>query len=147
MWTRLPNELARSLRPLLLFAVLFIHFSMAIPHVNPSSGQDATVKNFLPMPFTTIHDPLPARDSIYIWSSLFAGVGSGALASVICAPLDVIRTQIQVYGEVVAGRKPRDIGMVQVLRDIIRTEGVKGCFRGLGATLITVPFFWGVYCE
>jgi hypothetical protein len=37
--------------------------------------------------------------------------------------------------------------MTQMLRDIIKTDGIRGCFRGLGATLVTVPTFWGVYCE
>ena len=31
-------------------------------------------------------------------SSLIAGVGSGSLASVVCAPLDLVRTRMQVAG-------------------------------------------------
>jgi hypothetical protein len=34
----------------------------------------------------------------------------------------------------------------QMLRDIIKTDGIRGCFRGQGATLVTVQRF-GVYCE
>jgi len=78
-----------------------------------------------------------------LYSSLVAGVGSGALASVICAPLDLIRTRLQVWTEVKHSRP--SMAIPQMLRDIIKRDGMTGCFRGLGATLVTVPAFWGVY--
>ena len=78
-----------------------------------------------------------------LYSSLVAGAGSGALASIICAPIDLIRTRLQVWTEVKHSRPTAAIP--QMLRDIIRRDGIAGCFRGLGATLVTVPAFWGVY--
>jgi solute carrier family 25 folate transporter 32 len=77
-----------------------------------------------------------------LYSSLLAGVGSGALASIICAPLDLIRTRLQVWTDV---KHSPTVAIPQMLRDIIRQDGITGCFRGLGATLVTVPAFWGVY--
>ena len=41
----------------------------------------------------------PSQNPLLIWSSLVAGAGSGALASIVCAPLDLIRTRLQVWGE------------------------------------------------
>jgi Mitochondrial carrier protein len=113
---------------------------------------------------------LRQRDSVYLWSSLAAGAGSGALASILCAPLDLIKTRLQVWGEVTTAHSassgaaaaaaaasaassiknnvvPAHYAITQMLRDIIKTDGIRGCFRGLGATLITVPTFWGVYCK
>jgi hypothetical protein len=111
------------------------------------------------------------RDPIYMWSSLAAGVGSGALASLICAPLDLVRTRMQVWGQVVrssasaaataagasavsaaaagaaAQQAQKSLGLTGMLRDIIQRDGWRGCFRGLSATLVTVPTFWGVYCK
>jgi hypothetical protein len=85
------------------------------------------------------------RDVINVYSTVVAGAGSGALASVLCAPLDLIRTRLQVWGDVTG--KKGDMSVVpHMLREIVRTEGWKGCLRGLGATLVTVPVFWGVYC-
>mmetsp|Transcript_1492 Transcript_1492/g.2073 ORF Transcript_1492/g.2073 Transcript_1492/m.2073 type:complete len:382 (-) Transcript_1492:17-1162(-) len=84
------------------------------------------------------------RDPIYIWSSLVAGSLSGAAASILCAPLDLIRTRSQVWGELTgnpAGMK----NIPAMLQEIIAKEGWQGCFRGLGATLMTVPMFWAVY--
>eukprot|EP00977_Amphora_coffeiformis_P011413 scaffold2765_cov165-Amphora_coffeaeformis.AAC.7 len=82
------------------------------------------------------------RDMKRLYSSLVAGVGSGALASVICAPIDLIRTRLQVWTEV---KHSPSAAIPQMLRDIIKRDGIAGCFRGLGATLVTVPAFWGVY--
>lgn len=99
------------------------------------------------------------RDSSSQFIATFAaGVGSGALASIICAPLDLVRTRMQVWGDVMTERKvsasssssaPSQLGTISRIRvlmtDILQTEGWTGCFRGLGATLVTVPLFWGVY--
>ena len=79
----------------------------------------------------------------HLAATFTAGVGSGALASIICAPLDLIRTRMQVWGDVgmaKEGTKPSD-----AFKQILEKEGWKGMFRGLGATLVTVPLFWGVY--
>jgi hypothetical protein len=86
------------------------------------------------------------RDSTYLWSSLAAGAGSGAVASVICAPLDLLRTRLQVWGDVHAKTDSGQMSIVRMIREMIAKEGYRGCFRGLGATLVTVPAFWGVYC-
>jgi solute carrier family 25 folate transporter 32 len=104
-----------------------------------------TTSSFLPQKLTTPSPPPAAgaakRDDQFFYSSLFAGVGSGILASIVCAPLDVLRTRLQVWGDL-GGKK---VSGLQVFQQIFKNEGWKGGFRGLGATLITVPFFWGLY--
>lgn len=77
-------------------------------------------------------------------SSLVAGVGSGSLASVVCAPLDLVRTRMQVAGGL-EGKSEQSAKIIKSLREIYLSDGVRGCFRGLGATLATVPAFWGLY--
>jgi len=81
------------------------------------------------------------RDPVYMYSSLAAGIGSGVVSSLICAPLDLIRTRLQVFPS-----SAHNMSMLSMLRDILRHDGLAGCFRGLTATLLTVPVFWGVYC-
>jgi len=124
----------------------------------------------------TSHRPLQyqhqQRDHVHYLSTLFAGVGSGALSSFICAPLDLIRTRMQVWGDIQQQQQQnqsssngtgtdvsksqksrlhrnRNIASIgspsQAFRAILKKEGPKGMFRGLGATLVTVPLFWGVY--
>jgi hypothetical protein len=88
------------------------------------------------------HQPAdPPRDFIHLASTFTAGVGSAFMASIICAPLDLVRTRMQVWGVVVGGKSQ---SVVHVIKDIVRTDGFKGLFRGLSATLVTVPLFWGV---
>lgn len=77
-------------------------------------------------------------------SSLIAGVGSGSLASVVCAPLDLVRTRMQVAGGL-QGKSAHSAKIIQSIHEIYIADGVRGCFRGLGATLATVPIFWGLY--
>jgi len=86
-------------------------------------------------------------DTLHFYSSLIAGVGSGALSTVLCAPLDLVRTQLQVWGDLHQGRRGTISIIPALLKETIQREGWKGCFRGLGASLITVPAFWGVYCK
>ena len=90
-------------------------------------------------------------DPIYMYSSLVAGVGSGAMASILCAPIDLVRVRMQVWGSVLGEGGKNQQGAValigQIVKEIRTREGPKGFFRGLGATLLTVPAFWGVYCK
>lgn len=93
----------------------------------------------------------------HMTSSFLAGIDSGVVASVFCAPLDLVRTRMQVMGEVksaaaAAGRNVAapdaripSLSVYRAIADIIKEDGFRGCFRGLGATLATVPLFWGIY--
>ena len=100
---------------------------------------------------------------IHFVATFVAGVGSGALASIICAPLDLMRTRMQVYGDIQQQQSQQtqqqqqqqrqtqrpttatNGGPKAAFQQIIEKEGWKGMFRGLGMTLVTVPIFWGIY--
>jgi hypothetical protein len=88
-------------------------------------------------------------DPAYFYASLVAGAGSGAISSILCAPLDLIRVRMQVWGVVMDSSKGRGTTKVipTMIKDTWRREGFRGFFRGLGATLLTVPVFWAVYCK
>lgn len=94
---------------------------------------------------------------MYRYSSLAAGIGSGIASSLVVAPLDLVRTRLQVFHHAAATAQGAATSAARVrvvvpqtayamLRTILQREGVTGCFRGLTATLLTVPVFWGVYC-
>lgn len=85
------------------------------------------------------------RDKSHFVSTFVAGVGSGALASVICAPLDLMRTRMQVWGDIEKKGGSGIRGPKAAFTQIIEKEGWRGMFRGLGMTLVTVPVFWGIY--
>jgi len=128
---------------------------------------------------TSRYDTLPTRHKKRhnTLSSLIAGVGSGAASSIACAPLDLVRTRMQVMGDLTqqqplvspdgvkrplgaaaaaVSRTPKgtaaaavsdcnQMNVFRTLRDVFTKDGVRGCFRGLGMTLLTVPTFWGLY--
>ena len=57
---------------------------------------------------------------------------------------------MQVWGDVGSSSSGGDakqhrVGALYFLKRIRHTEGFQGYFRGLGATLATVPMFWGLY--
>jgi solute carrier family 25 folate transporter 32 len=104
------------------------------------------------------------RDWSHYISTFVAGVGSGILASIVCAPLDLMRTRMQVWGDIqqkssTAGStsttsisttpppppKRQTISPRIAFQELLQREGWRGMFRGLGVTLVTVPLFWGVY--
>ncbi|XP_028768275.1 nicotinamide adenine dinucleotide transporter 2, mitochondrial-like isoform X1 [Neltuma alba] len=71
-----------------------------------------------------------------------AGAAAGAIAATFVCPLDVIKTRLQVHG-VPPGHKGSFI--VTSLRNIIRTEGFRGIYRGLSPTIIALLPNWAVY--
>mmetsp|Transcript_5299 Transcript_5299/g.17739 ORF Transcript_5299/g.17739 Transcript_5299/m.17739 type:complete len:321 (+) Transcript_5299:164-1126(+) len=77
-------------------------------------------------------------------ASFFAGAGAGLVNSVLCAPLDLAKTRIQIQGSLPAFRGKYH-GVISTLRAIYRDEGIRGCYRGLTPALITVPLFWSVF--
>jgi Mitochondrial carrier protein len=111
--------------------------------LNDSSGRDEIPK--------LRHEGI--RDRKHVYSALVAGLTSGAISAAVCAPLDLVRTRMQVMGEIVENttkhehRSLKDQVAIRMIQDIIQKDGLVGCFRGLTATLLTVPAFWGVYCK
>ena len=75
----------------------------------------------------------------------------------ICAPLEVVKTRMQVAGSIEAEAAAADasgetLARVRAYRSmggsfksIWTNEGHFGFYRGISATLATVPLFWAVY--
>ena len=80
-------------------------------------------------------------------ASLLAGVGSGALSSIACAPLDLVKTRMQVLGDLNKrnAMNSNQLSIIKSLQGIVQKDGIRGCFRGLFPALLTVPSFWGIY--
>lgn len=72
--------------------------------------------------------------------SLFA-VAAGALTATFVCPLDVLKTRLQVQR--IASTKR--IGIVGGLAGIVKTEGMRGLYRGLTPTLMALLPNWAVY--
>ncbi|XP_061368197.1 nicotinamide adenine dinucleotide transporter 1, chloroplastic isoform X2 [Gastrolobium bilobum] len=71
-----------------------------------------------------------------------AGAAAGAIAATFVCPLDVIKTRLQVHG-----LPPAQKGSIIVssLKNIVRTEGFRGMYRGLSPTILALLPNWAVY--
>ena len=81
--------------------------------------------------------------------SPLSGVGAGVVCTLVCSPLDVLKTRFQVQGALAreggsAAKHPYG-SMLSAVRAVWAEEGLKGFYRGLGPALVTVPIFWGMY--
>ncbi|KAF3431916.1 hypothetical protein FNV43_RR26652 [Rhamnella rubrinervis] len=82
---------------------------------------------------------LSTRDFIY---HAGAGAAAGAIAATFVCPLDVIKTRLQVHG------LPSGHGgsvIISSLRNIVKTEGLRGMYRGLSPTIVALLPNWAVY--
>ena len=70
----------------------------------------------------------------YITCSILSTV----ISSVIVSPLDVLRTRNQAFNIY-------NKGIFVTIGDVLKREGLKGCYRGLPGTLLSAPFFWSIY--
>lgn len=75
-----------------------------------------------------------------------AGAAAGAIAATVLCPLDVIKTRLQVNGlPEVPNSGRRGSIIFSSLQSIIKTEGLRGMYRGLAPTLLALPPNWAVY--
>jgi hypothetical protein len=91
---------------------------------------------------------LIGRDKMGLANHLLAGAAAGASGAIATAPMDVIKTRLQT--EVSLPRDQRRYkGPITALRTIVRDEGVRGLYRGLGARLLyltpSAALVWGFY--
>ena len=96
---------------------------------------------FLPTPAPTMFSPSGAAAATtrqVLWANLLAGSTAGALAAAVTTPMDVLKTRLQTLeGQPVhsccAAGKPAGPppGGLELLRDIYRTEGLRGLFAGI----------------
>lgn len=76
----------------------------------------------------------------------FAGSGAGAISCLSTCPLDVIRTKLQVqHTPKHSITAPRYKGTFGTLVTILKEEGIRGCYRGLGTSLITLIPNYAIY--
>lgn len=61
--------------------------------------------------------------------------------SILCTnPIDVVKTRYQT-------NKGNKTNILNVSRNIYRNNGLRGFYRGLGSSLTTYPFYWGIYFQ
>ena len=76
-------------------------------------------------------------------SKALAGTGAGVFATVLCSPLDVAKTRIQVQTS--AHGQAKYSGILSSLGTILREEGWRGWYLGFEPAVFSVGVFWTVY--
>jgi solute carrier family 25 folate transporter 32 len=74
---------------------------------------------------------------------MIAGAGGGLVASVATCPLDVIKTKLQAQ-RIIQGQQGYE-GIIDTVRNVIRHDGLRGLYRGLGPTILGYLPTWAIY--
>ncbi|ELU04534.1 hypothetical protein CAPTEDRAFT_97572 [Capitella teleta] len=82
-------------------------------------------------------------------SHFIAGSVAGLAQSVICSPMELAKTRMQIQGQGASRKKYRQVslykGPVDCLCKIYKTEGLRGLSRGFGLTVVRETPSFGVY--
>lgn len=78
-----------------------------------------------------------------VWAHATSGVLAGSVQSVISSPVELAKTRLQIQGQ--SGGRSLYKGPMDCLRQVLKTEGVRGAFRGFGPTLLRDAPGFGVY--
>eukprot|EP01135_Chromosphaera_perkinsii_P000542 Nk52_evm4s123 gene=Nk52_evmTU4s123 len=65
-----------------------------------------------------------------------AGWISGTINSVLSCPIELMKTRLQMQGPLKAGEKPKYKGPWDCFRQTVRVEGIRGCYKGMTATVV-----------
>ncbi|GAB2269415.1 Mitochondrial arginine transporter bac2 [Dionaea muscipula] len=74
-----------------------------------------------------------------------AGIGTGALQSLLLSPVELIKIRLQLQQKPHFSSTGGKVGPVNVARNIVRNEGVRGLYRGLAITVLRDAPAHGVY--
>lgn len=76
-------------------------------------------------------------------NSVLAGAGAGLVSSVVTCPLDVIKTKLQAQSVAHGGHGY--LGIRDTVAWIIKNQGLRGLYRGLGPTILGYLPTWAIY--
>jgi hypothetical protein len=71
---------------------------------------------------------------IPLWKKILAGGASGALASAVANPTDLLKVRLQTDGQI-KGKPKQYTGMGHAFVSIVREEGILGLWKGVGPTV------------
>jgi len=74
---------------------------------------------------------------------MIAGAGGGLIASVATCPLDVVKTRLQAQ-RAIQGHHGYE-GIIDTCKSILKYDGLRGFYRGLGPTILGYLPTWAIY--
>jgi len=83
------------------------------------------------------------KSKIDVQNSEFAvGTTSSLIAYTLTYPIDVIKTNYQVLSY-----QNKNIKTIDVIKNVYKTNGLYGYYKGSSSTLLTYPLFWGIFFD
>ncbi|CAE6467724.1 unnamed protein product [Rhizoctonia solani] len=76
-------------------------------------------------------------------NSAIAGAGAGLVSSIVTCPLDVIKTKLQAQS--IAHGSHGYLGIRGTIASILKNQGLRGLYRGLGPTILGYLPTWAIY--
>ncbi|KAH9179325.1 mitochondrial NAD transporter [Lactarius sanguifluus] len=86
---------------------------------------------------------MPSTRKKWTANSMIAGAGGGLVASIATCPLDVVKTKLQAQRATLG--QADYLGISATFRDIVRHDGFRGLYRGLGPTILGYLPTWAIY--
>lgn len=129
----------------------------------PENSHSSDVDNAAtPAPYAHIAEASPRSDLItrlqilstrvpHVWVAPFCGGAAGVASGIVTCPLDVIKTKLQAQGGfarrngVTMETKALYRGMWGTGKVILREDGIRGLYQGLGPMLMGYLPTWAVY--
>ena len=75
------------------------------------------------------------------------GLSSSMIAMTMTYPIDVIKTNYQIYKNSPNIQSSKSIKTLDIIKYIYNKKNIKGFFRGLPASLSSQPIFWSVFYQ
>ncbi|KAI9004397.1 solute carrier family 25, member 32b [Hyaloraphidium curvatum] len=72
-----------------------------------------------------------------------AGLGAGAISTLLLHPLDLIKTRLQIDSS--SSRRQRIGGTMRAIRSVLAAEGSRGLYQGFSPNVVGAAVSWGVY--
>lgn len=120
--------------------------SRAFPFLAPSTAELPHAANFYRNLARGSPDFALALLSDKAFANGFSGAIAGTVAATVVCPLDVLKTRLQVSSVVQSSAVgDKYLSTYGALKRIVRHEGVRGLYRGLGPTVAALLPNWGVY--
>lgn len=120
--------------------------SRACPFLAPSAAELPHAANFYRSLARGSPDFALALLSDKAFANGFSGAIAGTVAAAVVCPLDVLKTRLQVSSAVRSSAVgDKYLSTYGALKRIVRHEGVRGLYRGLGPTVAALLPNWGVY--
>ncbi|CAH9121093.1 unnamed protein product [Cuscuta epithymum] len=102
-----------------------------------ATATDATAKfqqpDLIPIPQPPDYHPeilvLPAHDGLHSWQFMVAGSVAGMVEHMAMFPIDTVKTRMQAL----VCCPIKSVGVRQALQSILKSDGVRGLYRGIGA--------------